>query len=368
MIIRLLIKIQNNNVFRYARDAALVLECLVGHDEKDSTSIADGMARLIDRSNGKGFDPNFNLKELKIGIPVEYKQEFLGDQSKDGEEILNVWNQIVKLFEDNGSAIKDVSLPRSKYVGATYMVINSTEVASNFSCYDGIEFGHRANEYDNTDGKQLKQQEAKFKTAGQLSQETRSVFGTNVKSRIIAGNYFLLTSNQEKYLKQALKVRRLICQDYQNVFKGFDHDVAQVKELRVNYRNNHTTIRDSVKNMNVDIGVHNHDTNLEVDDDDDGRVDFILTPATIRSAVTISEWRKKRDNQQQAMKEDYLTTGANLAGIPAVTFPVTLSEKGLPLSLQLVGNHFTDFRLLSVADQIQQMINFPFLSFGNGTR
>lgn len=319
------------------------------------------MERLIDHSNGNGFDPNFNFNNLEIGIPSQYKHELLSDVSTDGEEILDVWEQTIKIFKDKGAVIKEISLPRSKYVGATYMVINSTDVASNFSCYDGIEFGHRANEYGNweDEGQQLMEPK-RFKTAGQLSQETRSVFGSNVKSRIMAGNYFLLTENQEKYLRHALKVRRLICQDYQNVFKGVNYDL---EELRVNYANNCTTnIRDSDKNMNVSIGVDNHDTNDHCNQDD-GRVDFILTPATIRSAVTISEWRKRSDNQQQAMKEDSFATGANLAGLPAATFPVILSKNGLPLSLQLIGNHFTDFKLLSIVHQIQKMNDFPFLTF-----
>lgn len=339
-----------------------MLECLVGHDEKDSTSVIDGMERLINESNGKGFDCNLDVSGVSIGIPIEYEQELINsinDGSKYVGEVLNLWQEMVKLLREKGAVIKRINLPHSKYVGATYLIINSAEVASNFSCYDGIEFGNRANEYINEEGQVIK-----FKTAGQLFQESREVFGTNVKSRILAGNYFLLTRNQENYLKHAMKVRRLIYQDFQNVFKWWKSEEKDGNYMRVNYHLRDTV--DTGMRSNESVGGSDCGSNRELKDrQNDKHVDFILTPATLRSAVKVSEWRKRIDNQQQAMKEDYFLTGANLAGLPAVTFPVKLSSEGLPLSLQLIGNHFTDFRLLSLVNSIQSTVKFPFLNFND---
>lgn len=364
-----------------------MLESLVGHDEKDSTSVINGMERLISKS--EKFDPNMDLKGLKIGIPVEYEQELIasldeGDNDKSGQEMLSLWRKTVLLLQNKGAVIKRINLPHSKYVGPTYLVLNSTEVSSNFSCYDGIEFGYRADDPVDENG-----QLVPFKTAGQLFSASRnSAFGSNVKSRILAGNYFLLTPNQESYLHHAMKVRRLIFQDFQFVFKGLKQekmnenmkektmfrDGKNANHLRVNCSGKTSNYHDEssmAMNRKSDCGVTNdttyyHDTDHGSDcshQEDDNIVDFILTPATLRSAVTISEWRKRKDNQQQAIKEDCLLTGANLAGLPAVTFPAALSSQGLPLSLQLISDHFTDFKLLSVTQTIQNCLQFPFLRY-----
>ena len=271
---------------------------------------------------------------------------------------MNVWRSTANLLENEGVVIKKINLPHSKHVGATYMVLNSAEVASNFSCYDGIEFGHRANEYVNEEG-----QLVKFRTAGELFEASRTVFGSNVKSRILAGNYFLLTPKQEMYLRHAMKVRRLIYQDFQSVFKGLQkiNEERNVNYMRANCGGNYPVRDTDGKDMNRNVGISDANRDINCSQNDDSVVDFILTPATLNCAVTISEWRRRSDNQQQAIKEDYFTTGPNLAGLPAVTFPVKLSRNGMPLSLQLIGNHFTDLGLLSVVNQIQNMVYFPFL-------
>jgi aspartyl-tRNA(Asn)/glutamyl-tRNA(Gln) amidotransferase subunit A len=124
----------------------------------------------------------------------------------------------------------------------------------------------------------------------------------------LAGNYFLLRENYERYFEQALKVRRLIWQDFESVFNE---------------------------------GVH-----------------LLLTPVTLTEALSYREWVSK-DNREQASREDYLTQPANMAGIPALSVPCLLSSTGLPLSLQLMGPRFRDLYLLAAGRELQKVVQFP---------
>ncbi|XP_023240488.1 LOW QUALITY PROTEIN: glutamyl-tRNA(Gln) amidotransferase subunit A, mitochondrial-like [Centruroides sculpturatus] len=133
-------------------------------------------------------------------------------------------------------------------------------------------------------------------------------FSEVVRGRILAGNYFLLKENYEKYFVQAMKVRRLILNDFQNIFKK--------------------------------------------------GIDFLLTPVTLTDAPLYSNWITK-DNREQVSVEDFCTQPVNMAGIPAVSLPCGFSNKGLPLSLQIIGQSFQEKKLLIIAKWLEQQLNFP---------
>jgi aspartyl-tRNA(Asn)/glutamyl-tRNA(Gln) amidotransferase subunit A len=164
------------------------------------------------------------------------------------------------------------------------------------ACYDGIEFGHRA--IDNTSTESLY---AKSRSRG---------FNSVVKNRILSGNFFLLRKNYEKYFIKALKVRRLIAQDFEKVFSK-DHQA----------------------------------------------IDFLLTPTTLSDAPLLSEFTRN-SNRDQCAIQDVFTQSANMAGIPAVTLPIRWSGKGLPLSLQVMGPRFADAGILKVAKWIESTVKF----------
>ena len=271
---------------RCVDDVAAVLSVIAGHDSLDSTSIDD--------RTDLSLNENIDFSKLTVGIPEEYECEGMS------EEILETWRTVADLFSNLGSKVEYVSLPNTKYSISCYSVLNCCEVSSNFSCYDGIEFGHRAHSSESS----VEESYSKSREEG---------FSDTVKGRIFAGNYFLLRQNYDKYLKKALRVRRIITNDFINVF-------------------------------------------------DKQNIDLLLTPVTLTEAPLYSDWIQK-DNRQQVSTEDYCTQPVNMAGLPALSIPCKLSANGLPISLQLIGKRLDDFRILSIAKKLENILNFPVLVF-----
>jgi aspartyl-tRNA(Asn)/glutamyl-tRNA(Gln) amidotransferase subunit A len=124
-------------------------------------------------------------------------------------------------------------------------------------------------------------------------------FGAEVKRRIMLGTYALSAGYYEAYYGQAQKVRTLIKEEFEHAFQS---------------------------------------------------VDVIAAPTTPTTAFRIGE---HVDDPLSMYLEDIFTLPANLAGIPAVTFPVGFDHQGLPIGMQLMGAHFQEERLLQVAHAYQ---------------
>ncbi|XP_037800084.1 glutamyl-tRNA(Gln) amidotransferase subunit A, mitochondrial-like [Penaeus monodon] len=263
---------------RYVDDVATMLGVIAGWDSQDSTSVSSELSDLT-------LPEEPRLDGLVIGIPREYHCPGVSS------EVVDAWTKVADIMEDSGA---EVSMPHTKYSILCYSVLNPCEVASNFTRYTGVEYGHRVDASHSMEA---------------MYALTRSA-GLNdvVRGRILAGNYFLLRENKEKYYKQALKVRRLILQDFENVWNS--------------------------------------------------GVDFLLTPVTLSAALRYSEFYQI-DNRTQTATQDICTQASNMAGVPAVTVPVSLNGEGLPLSLQLMAPTNKDAALLSVAKWIEQQMNFP---------
>ncbi|KAK7868350.1 hypothetical protein R5R35_013644 [Gryllus longicercus] len=272
---------------RTVDDAILVLDTVAGWDAKDSTSIAidERPACIVNDQN---------IQNICVGIPTEYHSPGLS------EEVLEAWNIVADIFEHAGAKVIQVSLPHTPASIACYSVLNQCEVASNMARYDGIEFGLRSSESESSD--EL------------FASSRRKGFGEVVRSRILAGNYFLLQRNYTKYFVQALKVRRLIVNDFERVWSS--------------------------------------------------GVDVLLTPTTLSDAPQYKDFIRL-ENQQQCVMQDYCTQPVNLAGCPAVSVPIKLSKNGLPISLQLIGKFSDDRMLLSVGRFIEDAVKFPRLNLND---
>ena len=175
--------------------AALLLECIAGHDQRDSTSLPEsvpGWTSQLDQP----------LQGLKIGIAEEYFAEGLD------AEVEQRIREALSVFEAAGATVHSVSLPHSKYAVATYYLIACSEASSNLARFDGIHYGHRAEKFDDL--------------VDLYCQSRGEGFGAEVKRRIMLGTYALSAGYYDAYYLKALKVRRRIADDFAEAFKSVD--------------------------------------------------------------------------------------------------------------------------------------------------
>jgi aspartyl-tRNA(Asn)/glutamyl-tRNA(Gln) amidotransferase subunit A len=176
-------------------DCALLLNCIAGHDPKDSTS-------LIQKNFDYTKDLKKDLKGIKIGLPKEYFIEGID------EEISKTVKDALLLMEKNGAQIVEISLPHTEYAVATYYLIAPAEASSNLARYDGVKYGYRAPKYLD-----LLDMYTGTKSEG---------FGSEVKRRIMLGTYALSAGYYDAYYKKASQVRTLIKEDFDKAFKLCD--------------------------------------------------------------------------------------------------------------------------------------------------
>ncbi|MCX8092742.1 MAG: Asp-tRNA(Asn)/Glu-tRNA(Gln) amidotransferase subunit GatA [Candidatus Goldbacteria bacterium] len=178
-----------------AKDNAIILKYIAGHDKNDSTSV---------NLNVPDYYKNINIdvKGLRIGLPDEYFIEGIDNDVK--QKVLDA----VKLFEKNGAIIKRINLPHTEYAIDVYYVIATAEASSNLARFDGVQYGLRDFEADNT--------------IDMYKRSRQKGFGKETKRRIMLGTYVLSSGYYEAYYKKAQKVRRLIKNDFDNAFKEVD--------------------------------------------------------------------------------------------------------------------------------------------------
>lgn len=280
-------------------DAALLLEVLAGHDPCDSTSVDRPVPRYTETVR----EP---LRDLRIGLVREHFGEGL-----DGE-VESAVREGVRVYESLGARVKWVSLPHSKYAVATYYIIAPSEASSNLARYDGVHFGYRTDE--KAMAAELDAERKALERAGdrqglanldnaliRMYRRTRAEgFGGEVKRRIMLGTYALSAGYYDAYYLKALKVRRLIRQDFDNAFE---------------------------------------------------EVDLIAGPVSPATAFKIGE---KVDDPLAMYLFDLYTVSTNLAGNAGISVPCGFDSRGLPIGLQLQSPPFEEERLLRGAQMYQQ--------------
>ena len=267
---------QAGPISKTVEDAAILLETISGHDNKDSTSSLKENELFYSNLNS-------SVKNLKIGIPKEYMSDDLP------EEIQKFWNEGKKILTENGAELVEISLPSTNTALPAYYIIAPAEASSNLSRYDGVKYGLRVKE----------------KSLIEMYESTRSEgFGDEVKRRIMIGTYVLSSGYYDAYYIKAQKIRSIIKNDFDNVFKN---------------------------------------------------VDAIFTPATPNTAFPIN--REEVDPVQNYLN-DIFTVPANLAGLPAISIPFGLDNSGLPIGMQLITNSFEEQMLLNISKNLQDTINF----------
>ena len=192
-----------------AEDCALLLNAMAGHDAKDSTSL-ERPAEDFTAKLGKPWmaDTTLPLKGLRIGLPKEY----FGDGLQSDVRV--VVQLAIEHLKKMGADCIDVSLPKTELSIPVYYVIAPAEASSNLSRFDGVRYGHRADEYVD-----LLDMYKRSRSEG---------FGTEVKRRILIGTYVLSHGYYDAYYLKAQRIRRIIAQDFQNAFKQCDIIVGPV--------------------------------------------------------------------------------------------------------------------------------------------
>ena len=267
---------QGGPMTQTAEDAALIMNIIAGFDEHDSTSTEKPTDNYTEKLNN-------SIKGLKIGLPKQYFDENLDNN------VAEVIENGLKELEKLGAKCVDVELPHTELSIPAYYVVAPAECSSNLSRYDGVRFGHRCKE-----PKDLSDLYCRSRQEG---------FGKEVKRRIMTGTYVLSAGYYDAYYIKAQKIRQIISDDFQNVFKN---------------------------------------------------VDIIAGPTTTGVAFKLNE---KLNDPISMYLSDLYTVSVNLAGLPAISIPSGFINK-LPVGMQLIGNYFQESLLMNVAHQYQKVTDW----------
>ncbi len=176
-------------------DAVLLLQAIAGHDPKDSTSSTKPVPNYLT-------DLRKGVKGMKLGVPKEY---FVAGMEPEVERSIR---DAIRVFEQQGAAIEEVSLPHSDVALPAYYIIAPAEASSNLARYDGTRYGFQAG-----GGRSLIEEYMETRKEG---------FGAEVKRRIMLGTYALSAGYYDAYYLQAQKVRTLIIEDFKRAFAKVD--------------------------------------------------------------------------------------------------------------------------------------------------
>ncbi len=251
---------------RTVEDAELAMRVVAGKDPLDATSV-DAPQALAQRPH----------KKFRLGIPKEYFGEGLDPEVRDA---------VMAAARKLGADLIDVSLPTTKYGIAAYYIVAPSEASSNLARYDGVHYGHRTQHVDDL--------------ATLYARSRREGFGPEVTRRILLGTFALSSGYYDAYYTRALKVRRLLLQDFDRAFAACD---------------------------------------------------AILGPTTPTAAFKIGD---KAGDPLAMYLSDVYTVSANLTGLPGISVNCGFTRGGLPIGLHVQGKAFDDATVLQVAKAVEE--------------
>lgn len=261
---------------RTVYDNALVMSAMAGQDPKDSTTL---------QIEKKDYTANLTGK-IKPGLKIGIIQDALTAEGMD-PEISTAVEDAVKVLEKMGAVVKRVSMKTLDYGAATYFVTSRAELASNLARFDGSKYGFRSPD---------------SKTLNEMYSNTRhDGFGTEVKTRILVGNYVLSAGYAGKFYENANKARQAIRAEFKNLF-------------------------------------------------DD--IDLLVMPTAPVPAFKFGAFAM---DKLQMDLQDYFTCPVNLAGIPAISIPCGFTKQdNLPIGFQIIGPHLSEELIFQTAHAYEQ--------------
>jgi aspartyl-tRNA(Asn)/glutamyl-tRNA(Gln) amidotransferase subunit A len=262
-------------------DAAILFKAIAGRDPLDSTSSDADYANILDQ-------PLEKIKHLVIGLPEEYFIDGLDPK------VANEMQEVIKKLTGLGMKFKKVSLPNTKYAIPSYYLSMPAEVSSNLGRFDGIRYSRIPSVTE--ESKTL--QDIYFKQRG-------AGFGIEAKRRIILGTFVLSSGYYDAYYDKAQRARRIVKNDFDEVFK---------------------------------------------------EVDVLLTPVAPTAAFKIGE---KIDDPLAMYLCDVFTGPANLAGVPAISIPTKSAKEfapgELPVGFQLIGKKWREADILGIGQYYEKL-------------
>lgn len=256
-------------------DIALIMEVIGKHCRQDSTSIDAPKEEYLSKLRK-------DIRGFKVAVPRQVIEEL-------SEEPKHNFHLTLETLEDLGCKLIDIEMPMLKYAIAVYQILTTAEASTNLARFDGIRYGMRSK---------------KAKTLAEIYHFSKQEgFGQEVKRRILLGTYVLSSGYQDAYYKKAQKVRSLIIEEFDNIFK---------------------------------------------------QCDFIAMPVTPTPAFKINAIKNPLD----LYRSDAYTIPANLAGLPAISIPSGFSTEKTPFGLQLLAPQLQDASLCHIAHAYEKATLF----------
>ncbi|MCM1227107.1 MAG: Asp-tRNA(Asn)/Glu-tRNA(Gln) amidotransferase subunit GatA [Clostridium sp.] len=260
-----------------AHDCAIILNAIAGYDRHDGT-VSKNPTDDYTSKIGKG------VKGVKIAIPKEFYGEGID------KEISDAVITAAKKYEEMGAQLIECSMPSLKYAVPAYYLISSAEASSNLSRYDGIKYGHRSQKDD--DFNEL------------ICNSRAEGFGSEVKRRILLGNYALSSGYYDAYYGKALALKQKISAEYDSIFE---------------------------------------------------KCDMILTPTTPSVAYNTNE---NVSDPVKMYKADICTVTVNIASLPAISTTCGYNKDGMPIGMSIIGKKFDEAAIIGAADAFEQSFDY----------
>ena len=254
-------------------DAAILTEVIAGHDPLDSTSIPQGAPDIVGALAA-------GVKGLRIGRVSDLPEGA-------DRDVLDRLDAAFDALAKAGAQIVDVKLPSLSFALTAYYLIAPAEASSNLARYDGVRYGQRVAAGD------INTMYADTREAG---------FGEEVKRRIMLGTYALSAGYYDAYYGKALKVRRLIADDFARAYQS---------------------------------------------------ADVILTPTSPSVAFRFGA---KTDDPLSMYLCDIFTIPTNLAGHPAVSVPYGTGADNMPVGVQILAPTLGETTMFRVAAELERSL------------
>jgi aspartyl-tRNA(Asn)/glutamyl-tRNA(Gln) amidotransferase subunit A len=267
-----------------------VFDAVSKYDARDPTSLSVGVREKLKKQEHEG--------PLTIGVPTDFNIKELDIT------IRQAWIETLDSLQKMGHKLVPVKIPTFQLALSAYYILAPAEASSNLARYDGVRYGTPV---EGSDGQ-----------GSTLYSATRNAgFGEEVKRRILLGSYTLSAEAMDSHFVQAQRVRRLLQQDLNQVFRQ-SHPLL-----------NETPLQDT---------------------DDASRVDILIAPTAPNLPPLLSEVEHLTPIQTYMM--DVFTVPASLAGLPAISVPVHGPSN---IGMQIMGQFGSDSLVLSTSKVLESI-------------